>query len=147
MRIAQRALVQRRGVTPTWTTATFGQGPRAFGVRAWRQRIQPASRWRSTALAMRTTLALASVSWTDFGEMIRLHTPVDYSGSVTHFHEAILRTRNAAAIAYARLFNITDNIEVAGSQVGTNSTSTVRVRSGGFSLPTLPKEYRAQIGE
>lgn len=83
--------------------------------------------------------------WEDWGKIIRLHDPADYSGTASHFFEAMLKTAVGIG-AWARLYNITTGTEVPGSIIGTNSTIAVRKRSPAFSLPAGDNEYKVQIG-
>lgn len=83
--------------------------------------------------------------WEDWGEIIRSHDPGDYSGSASHFLEAMLVTAVGIG-AWARLYNITTGAAVPGSTIGTNSLAIVRKRSPSFSLPAGDNEYRVQIG-
>lgn len=85
-------------------------------------------------------------TWVDFGEIIRIHNESDYSGTVSSHFEAILRTTDVTVAARARLFNITDNVVVSGSQVATVSTTTVRRRSPPMAIPVGEKLYKAQLG-
>ncbi len=91
-------------------------------------------------------MSLPTVSWTQFGVIYRLHNKGDYSGTVEHTHEAILETSNAAIDARARLWNITDGVEVSGSRISTKETTPTRVRSGPLTIPAGDKEYRSEFG-
>jgi len=66
-----------------------------------------------------------------------------YSPSATVRFEAIIKS-SAGVEVKARLFNITDGIEVPGSEIITSSTLFVRLRSGVLALSGT-KEYRAEV--
>lgn len=85
-------------------------------------------------------------AYTDFGEIERVHNEADFSRTPASHFETILRTANAAIPARARLFNVTDNVVVSGSQVLTVSTTPVRLRSPPMALPVGEKLYKAQFG-
>ena len=91
-------------------------------------------------------MSLPTVSWTQFGNIYRLHNKGDFGGTVEHTHEAILETSNAAIDARARLWNITDGVEVSGSRIATKETTPTRVRSGPLTIPAGDKEYRSEFG-
>lgn len=91
--------------------------------------------------------SMLTTSWEDWGVITRLHDPNDYSGTVAHYFEAFLKTANPSIAARARLYNITLAGPIAGSVVATPSTTAVRLRSSGFSLPVGDNEYKAQIGQ
>ncbi len=89
---------------------------------------------------------LLTTVWEDWGEIIRSHDPDDYSGTPSHFFEAMLETTDASIAVRARLFNVTLGAAIAGSVIAANSTTPIRKRSNAFSLPSGDNEYRAQIG-
>lgn len=60
----------------------------------------------------------------------------------TFYFEALLRS--VEGTSYARLYNITDGVVVANSEVSTNSAIYVRQRSISITL-TGTKEYKVQI--
>ncbi len=91
-------------------------------------------------------VSLAAVAWTQFGVIYRLHNKADYSGTVEHTHEAILETADAAVPARARIWNITDGMEVSGSRIATTALTPTRVRSGVLTIPDGDKEYRSEFG-
>lgn len=124
--------------------------PAATGLHWWALPTYRAGRgarpW-SVIAEMFLLHGLLTTTFEDWGVITRLHDPQDYSGSAIHFFEAILVSSVAGQAARARLFNITLNEPVPGSLVATGSTSVVRLRSPGFTLPASDHEYRAQIGE
>jgi len=91
-------------------------------------------------------MSLPTVTWTQFGVIYRLHNKGDFSGTLEHTHEAILETTDAAIDARARLWNITDGVEVSGSRIATKETTPTRVRSGPLMIPDGDKEYRSEFG-
>ena len=65
----------------------------------------------------------------------------------TVFHLIILlRTKDAGTPARALLFNLTDGIEVSGSQLSTTETALTEVIGPSFSLPSGNKLYRVEAG-
>ncbi len=105
----------------------------------------PVKRWSAVAWSLKQH-SLDQVTWVNFGEILRSHDPTDYSGTKLHFFEAVLRTPGAGS-AYARLFNISDNVAVPGSVISTPNATATRVRSSALlGFPTSEKEYRAQLG-
>ena len=83
--------------------------------------------------------------FTDYGAILQ-YDPTKYSGTVTVYFEAQIKTSSGSIKAYARLWNITDDGSVSGSVVSTLSTSYSRQRSSLLSLPATAKEFKAQIG-
>ena len=145
MKVVQRRLAQRRGVRSTGP-------PRRYGVRRsvveWpRLASGPfGSLSPNVIAALRGNRAeAAAITWENWGEIIRLHDGADYSGTPSHFFEAVLEVLTGTVIR-ARLFNVTANAAVAGSTVGTNAATATRVRSGNFNVAAGDNEYRAQIG-
>lgn len=61
------------------------------------------------------------------------------------YFEVIMRTSNASFPAKARLFNITDATDVAGSTISTTSLTNARVRSSAITLNASAKEYRVEF--
>ena len=121
--------------------------PAAGGSRWWNmpwRRTQ--GNWAKIANMFRQH-SLDQITWEDFGEIIRLHDQVDYSGSPAHFFEAILKGTDAGIAAYARLYNVTDSEPVAGSVVATLNATATRIRSPAIAgFPSSEKEYKAQLG-
>jgi len=58
----------------------------------------------------------------------------------TVYHEAIIGTTLAGVVVYAILRNLTDGVNVDGSELSTSSEQFVRLRSGSISVLS-PKEY------
>jgi len=87
-------------------------------------------------------------TWGAYGTVIRFD-PANYTPSPTAIYfEAVIAAGASGQTVYARLYNITEDTPVSGSEV----SSTVvypdfeRVRSGNLTLPTYPVELRAEIG-
>jgi len=66
-----------------------------------------------------------------------------YSPAGTVFFEVILKSAAGAEVK-ARLFNITDSVAVAASDITTTSTNPTRLRSAALALAGT-KEYRAEV--
>lgn len=120
--------------------------PAAMGVRHWALPARPSARssWQKAALSFLLHNML-STTWEDWGVITREHDPLDYSGTPSHFFEAVLRTSGGVGVR-ARLYNITTDTPVGGSVVSTDSATAVRKRSPAFTLPDGDNEYKAQIG-
>jgi len=86
---------------------------------------------------------LTTAVWEDYGGT-RLFN-IDEFGSVVVSYEVDMKTAAADKAALARLWNVTDAVAVADSELETDSTSMVRLRSLPLTL-SGSKEYRAQIG-
>lgn len=86
------------------------------------------------------------VIFSDFGTWRALINPDDYPANAQFFFEAILATSDAGEAVFARLFNITDAVVVADSEITSTDTSGERVQSSALSLPSADKEYRAERG-
>lgn len=84
-------------------------------------------------------------TWTTFGVLTREADDDDMGPTVTYYFEATLKATGGYA-AHARLYNVTDNAAVTGTDINTTSTTPVRVRSASFTLPTGSKTYRAEFG-
>ena len=105
-----------------------------------------AGMWLRAALATLVHGQLTT-TWEDWGEIVRLHDPDDYSGTPVHYFEAMLVTADVTKAARARLYNVTTATPVAESQVAMASSTPDRVRSPPFAFPSGENEYKAQIGE
>ena len=123
-----------RGLGRVWSRRT-----RRYGTRLTRP-------WSLVALTFLPHLMLTA-TWEDWGEIVRLHDPDDYSGTPVHYFEAMLVTADVTKAARARLYNVTTATPVAESQVAMASSTPDRVRSPPFALPSGENEYKAQIGE
>ena len=88
------------------------------------------------------------VIWSDYasGVFIAQINPDDYPSSATLQLEAVLKTSNASFASFARLFNITDGTQVAGSQIQSTSTTGERKRGSAITLVASDKEYKIQRG-
>jgi len=83
-------------------------------------------------------------TYEDYEAFLQIDVP-QYSPSPTFIFEALLKT-DGSWPARARLFNITDNQIVSGSEVSTSETSYDLVRSSSVTLSGT-KEYKAQVGK
>lgn len=81
-------------------------------------------------------------SFKDFGDDFE-HDPSKY-GSVNFVFEANIWTV-ASGTAKAHLYNVTDDVVVASSEVTTTSTTKTRVRSAALTLPATVKTFRARV--
>jgi hypothetical protein len=79
-----------------------------------------------------------------YGTCILQIDPTLYPAAAAFYMEAVIKSDIGTAAA--RLFNITDAVAVAGSEVTTLTTSFVRLRSGALTLPAGPREYRVEPG-
>lgn len=71
--------------------------------------------------------------------------PAEYEGYSNMQLEVNMRLVQAAGIAYARLYNVTDSTDIASSQVSTESDKSVLLTSSTFKLLAGRKTYRLQI--
>lgn len=85
-----------------------------------------------------------SQNWTDFGRIRRTIDTGEYGGGV-YTWTVTMKTSTISVPARARIFNITDNIEVEGSQLETISLSAVEIISQPITL-SGKKSYKVQIG-
>jgi hypothetical protein len=70
----------------------------------------------------------------------------DYPSTAQYYLEVVLQTSAAAAPAYARLWNITNDVEVVGSEISTASETAALVRSAAITMPSGSKSYRVEYG-
>lgn len=90
-------------------------------------------------------LVTDSVTYVQHGVVERRIVRTEY-GSNTVFHlEVVMKTDNATLVARAKLVNVTDGVDVAGSDITTSATTATRVRSPAFGL-TGDKVYRVDFG-
>ena len=87
-----------------------------------------------------------SEEFVQWGEIERFINPSQYASGTVFLIEIGMFTSSASVAARARLFNITDGIEVPGSEATTTSTTYDVVRSSTFSLPSGLKKYRIEFG-
>lgn len=66
-------------------------------------------------------------------------------GTVDYFFEALMQVV-VDGTAKARLFDVTGNAAISGSEVTTTSTSETRVRSSSLSLTAGSRTYRFEVG-
>lgn len=92
------------------------------------------------------TPVLLSPTYTTWAGLIREIDPADWDGTVTAYLEVHAKTSNASFAVFARLYNVTDAVEVSGSEITSTSTSEVRIRSGALTLAAGLKEYRVEFG-
>lgn len=76
-----------------------------------------------------TSTAYASSS----GRVPFLYTSGNFDGSLSIYFECVMKTNNASYAAYANLSN-TSNTAVTSSEISTNSTAYVRIRSAAITL-------------
>lgn len=69
----------------------------------------------------------------------------EYSGVTAVVWEVFLRVNQGNGRAYARLFDVTHGIAVAGSEISTDSSAFALVGSGQLSLWAGNNEYRVQV--
>ncbi len=93
-----------------------------------------------------TAFAPPNIVYSDYGEWTALINSADYPSGTEFFFEATLATSSGASAAYARLFNVTDNIAVAASEVSSTDTTSERVRSNSLTIVTGDKVYKCQRG-
>lgn len=120
-------------------------------------RIQVIPRWSSpdvdyrrdtfTTVRVRPRWILSStvVEFTDWVLTQQINMD-NYSNVVSVSFWAWLSTSSAAKSARARLYNITDAVVVAGSEIATLATTPTRISSGPITLPAGVKEYKVQFG-
>lgn len=70
----------------------------------------------------------------------------DFAGTVTAYIEVHGYTSNASFPYKARLYNKTNSVAIAGSEISSATLTPVRLRSAGFSLSAGLKEYEIQYG-
>jgi len=145
-RAVSRAPVRRFTKSGGGTTLGRGLGG-VWSRRSKRYGKRLTRPWSLTAELLLIETMPTLLPWEDWGVITRLHDPVDYTGTAAHYFEAILKTATPSLAARARLYNITAAEAVAESVVATVSTTAVRVRSPGFTLPAGDNEYKAQITE
>lgn len=98
----------------------------------------------SPAVLSFRAVAPRGLTWVDYGVIEREIDEADYGGE-QFFLEVMLQTNDVNAPAHARIFNITDNVPVLGSDIQAVSTVPIRVRSGALIL-SGEKEYKVQLG-
>lgn len=97
-------------------------------------------------VAVPSLVGVGAPGFVQFGNLTRLITRSDYPASALFYFEAVLASGSPAYTARTRLYNITDGIVLAGSELSTTSTTPVRLRSGALTLPAGSKEYRGELG-
>ena len=63
----------------------------------------------------------------------------------TFFFEAVLWNDVSGKTVYAQLYNLTDGVVIAGSEIIHDTDTPTRVRSGALTLPSAAKEYAFQF--
>ena len=85
----------------------------------------------------------ADTTYTD-QDYLNYYNPANYSGGTfTYYFEADIKT--SAGTGYAQLWNDSDGTAIASSEVPTDLTSYVRVRSSAITPPTTAKNLDTQI--
>ena len=88
-----------------------------------------------------------SAVWIDFPSTSRIIIYVDvskYNNPVFSWEALLLGGTPQPNFTYARLFNITDNVPVAGSEISTSNIVWTLVKSGSITLSGA-KEYKVQV--
>jgi hypothetical protein len=85
-------------------------------------------------------------AYTYFGAISRLLNPNAYASGVTFYLEVIIKTSAVTVPVYAQVYNVTDGVVIAGSEITSTSTTPTRLRSGQFTLASGAKQYRVQFG-
>lgn len=93
-----------------------------------------------TVTGIEGAIVFAPYMWT------RALNPAEFPAGALFHVVVMLRTTDAGTPARARLFNVTDGLEVAGSELNTTETVLTEVVGPGASLPTGSKLYRVEIG-
>ena len=83
--------------------------------------------------------------YTPFLVFTREHDPAKIAPNTTYYFEAFIKAPSGQN-CYARLYNVTDSVAVAGSAVSTGATTATRVRSNAITLAAGSKVYRAEFG-
>lgn len=110
--------------------------------------IQTQSESKKTGyLPISGPITTTSTSWVDAaGTDFYLDLINDYSSGATASWEAFLKVANANGTAYARLYDVTHDIAVNGSEVSvTNKDISTQVVSGSLSFWAGRNQYRVQI--
>jgi len=100
----------------------------------------------ATAVAAALLPTFTDTVYAQYGKIIAAIDPDDYPSSTTLKLLVVLWTNNAAKTVYARLYNVTDDVEEVESVVNTDSESPVEVLSSALSLPSGAKTYRIDVG-
>lgn len=87
-----------------------------------------------------------TVKYTQFGIIFFDIDPDDYPAGTVFTFWGILKVNAPGDVSYARLYNITDAAEVADSEITFTSTDFQFVKSPLLTLPSGPKNYRAEYG-
>lgn len=86
----------------------------------------------------------AAAVFTTFGSITRQHDTAKNAPTVAYYFEAFIASTSGGT-AKARLYNVTDNAAVTGSEVSSASTTVDRQRSAAITL-SGDKVYRSEFG-
>lgn len=102
---------------------------------------------QTSYISLDGTVSTTSTSWVDAaGIEVAFDLTQDYSKDVPVSWEASLKVAHGNGQAYARLFDVTHGIAVAGSEISTtNNSSYLRVNSGNLGLWVGRNVYRVQL--
>ncbi|MEK7113075.1 MAG: hypothetical protein AAB875_07235 [Patescibacteria group bacterium] len=108
--------------------------------------VRPKSQ-QTSYISLDGTVSATSTSWVDApGIEVAFDLTQDYSKDAPVSWEASLKVAHGNGQAYARLFDVTNGIAVAGSEISTtNNSSYLRVNSGKLGLWAGRNVYRVQL--
>lgn len=102
---------------------------------------------QTSYISLDGTVSTTGTSWVDApGIEVAFDLTKDYSKDALVSWEASLKVAHGNGQAYARLFDVTHGIAVAGSEISTtNNSSYLRVSSGNLGLWAGRNVYRVQL--
>lgn len=108
--------------------------------------VTPKPEERITYLNLNGSFTTKSTDWTDVGSTDVLINLVDEYGANAYVDwDAAINTGSSGSKVFVRLYDVTHNIGVNGSDLETNSTTSTRVASGRLYLWRGQNTYRVQI--
>jgi hypothetical protein len=84
-----------------------------------------------------------SVQWKQYYVITETFDPAQYGASPAYYLMAVLKGTGSNT-AYARLYNVTDAVEIG--QVSTTATSPTLVTSAALTMPATAKTLRVDFG-
>lgn len=104
-----------------------------------------ASKPANTYIPMGLGGTSSSTDWTVINTQEIEVDPTEFPGYLGANLIVELKVKDGNGMAYARLFNVTDNTPVYSSEVSTSSGDFTPVTSGSFVFATGKKKYRLQL--
>lgn len=107
---------------------------------------RPAQAKRITYLNLNGTITTQNTDWTDIGGTdTPINLATEYGKDAYVDWDASIKTSSSGSKVFVRLYDETHNIAVNGSDLESNSTTSVRVSSGRLYLWQGQNTYRVQI--